>query len=146
LVATIGYPDLLPTFCGGDFPDDILTFQDIISASNGERIISLGQGDLKVHVFGGTLNDINDFSTWCPFLSSAPLLAEGYGKAVAPTNDLSISETNNTANMILTINGELLSPSNEIKRFTARVLFSFDKEEEFNSLLDILVSVTIQLR
>ncbi|HMB99706.1 MAG TPA: hypothetical protein VKN14_01590 [Flavobacteriaceae bacterium] len=145
LVATIGYPDLLPTYCGGGASNDILTFQEILATNNGERVVSLAQGDMKVNVFGGTLYDIYDFSSWCPFLSSAPLLAQGNAKATAPTNDVWLTNTNNTANIILQINGELLSPANERKHFTARVLFSYDKVEEFNTLLDILVSVTVQL-
>jgi hypothetical protein len=121
-----------------------MTFQDVI-LNNGGRWVDIGQGDLKVYVFRGTPDDINDFDTWCPFLSSATLLAEGYASATSAINDLWYTDTNNVANSALAVNGELLSLTNEKKHFAARVLFSYDKEEEFNSLLDIVVSVTVQL-
>jgi len=145
LVATIGYPDL-PFYCGGEFQNDAIIFQDIIAANHGERIIDIGQGkEVIAKVYKGPL-DFNDFSQWCPFFRNGLILAEGTAKLTVNTNDLYLNiDTNNRAIQNAQFNGELLSPDGKIKHLSARILFSWDKEEEYNTLRDLVKNVSVQL-
>ncbi|WP_258105263.1 hypothetical protein [Marinoscillum sp. MHG1-6] len=144
LVATIGYPDLIPTYCGGGFPEDVVAFQDIIAANNGDRALSLGQGKMHVKVFQGPLSTV-DFSEWCPFFTNSEVLAEGTVRVISPTNELYPAETNNKMIWSVQFHGKLLTLDNEIKNVSGGVLFTWDKEEEFNSLLDLVERVSLQL-
>ncbi|MDU8886647.1 hypothetical protein RXV94_10785 [Yeosuana sp. MJ-SS3] len=146
LILTVGHPDPLPVFCGGNFYDDIIQYQDIIAASNFERIVTLGQGEVQVYVYRGTLENIYDFPSWCPFFSTAPIEAEGMATVTEVINDYGFfGNTNNNVSWSIQVIGKILSPENEIKHLSARILFSWDKEEPISSLLDIVTSVTVRL-
>jgi len=144
LVATLGYPTSIPSYCGGDAPLNVLTFQDILRANNGERIVEILKGQLEAKVYRGPLST-QDLSQWCPFFQNATLLAEGTVSVVSHTNEENDPNTNNQFVWGFQFHGKLLSPENKVEQFSAHVLFSWDKEDDFNTLLDLVQSVSVQL-
>jgi len=143
LTATVGWSDLIPGYCGGEgIPAGVATVQEIFVGADGLRIIDLIQGELPVRVYG-EYREYYSPDSWCPIFTEAPLLAEG--PATVVSTDVYFTEFNEIENWSVNVRGQLMSPENELKQFNARVLYSWRKGGEYATLLDAVISVTIQL-
>lgn len=142
LVATITWPDQLPGFCGGGFPEELLNFQTILVNNPQGAYIEFVTGEVQARVFEGPLST-TDFSGWCPFFADGPVLAEG----TVEYNDSWIEVNNNAVNFTWNVNahGDLLSPEGDTKRLAARVTFKWNVDEDLNTLLDVVQTVSVRL-
>lgn len=143
LTATIGWSDIPPIYCNGEgVPSSQMTINDVLMHGDLQSWADLLQGEAPIYVLG-EYREFNDFDSWCPIFNEAPLLA--VGMASITITDVAITEPNLTVNTTVVAKGQLISPENEVKQFEARVLFAWRKGDENKSLLEALVSQTIQL-
>lgn len=141
LTATIGWSDLIPRYCTGDgIPAGLATIQDVSIGEDGLNLVELVQGELPVRVLG-EYREFNDYDSWCPIFNEAPLLAEGNAAVISTYNEV----TEVRSNWTVEVHGQLMSPEGKIKYFDGRVLFAWQQGKEYNSLLDALVSASVQL-
>ncbi|THD69851.1 hypothetical protein E7Z59_05860 [Robertkochia marina] len=140
LVATIGYPEVLPTYCGGGVPDDRVAVQQVNHPKKDDRIHELIKGEMTVKVFQGPL-DTEDFSVWCPFFESPPLLAEGNVRVHSTMDEKSSKWKWNVH-----FQGSLSSPDNEKKKVNAKVKYEWREGDPPGTLIDLVKEVRISLK
>ncbi|MDX1471265.1 MAG: hypothetical protein R3213_07195 [Flavobacteriaceae bacterium] len=146
LTLTTNYPGL-PTYCGGDFPMDIVNVQDVISGNNSLRHLILAEGEVQAKVYLGSFDWNGDIQAFCDFLSNAPLIAEGTASILYHDNDIYATyDPLHTAAFGFRVQGKLETPEGKIKHLSAmsNFLWSID-DEDANSILDVLMNVSVKL-
>jgi len=150
---TVNYPDQLPSYCGGGVPMDIINVQEIIAGSNEYHHTVFAEGEVGVKVYQGTHVYDNNVSRdenvaeFCSILANAPLLAEGTATVIYHDNDFYGSYSPNQTGIFGTsVQGQLTAPDGESKRLSAGVNFLWPEDaEDVNTILDVLINVTVRL-
>jgi len=133
----------------GDDADVAKLVLDAVESRHHQR--AEGEVGVKVyqgtHVYDNNVSRDENVAEFCSILANAPLLAEGTATVIYHDNDFYGSYSPNQTGIFgISVQGQLTAPDGESKRLSAGVNFLWPEDaEDVNTILDVLINVTVRL-